>query len=250
MSIGKKLKILRLSLGLNRKQFAHGIINESYLAYVEKGKGKIRANDLIAILSQNNLSIITFLADFGNVQSDFSFYEYEADNAFFNQDIEKLRQLDDSCKNTLIKEVIQLMIAKVEGNLTGFPSQVKAEIKKTFWELESWNVNSLWVISNSMEIFDFYDLEGLVYCVFRNFSDFHDYDDEIIKLLAKITLNYLEICLSQDNVNEQEVERTQKYLNKLPSTSIAAFEKIKGNYFLAIHRADHQAAKKFKKILS
>ena len=54
------------------------------------------------------------------------------------------------------------MIAKVEGNLTGFPSQVKAEIKKTFWELESWNVNSLWVISNTMEIYDFDDLEGLV----------------------------------------------------------------------------------------
>ncbi|EGF35236.1 hypothetical protein AAULH_12536, partial [Lactobacillus helveticus MTCC 5463] len=31
---------------------------------------KIRAKDLIAILNQNHLSIIAFLADFGNIQSD------------------------------------------------------------------------------------------------------------------------------------------------------------------------------------
>ncbi|WP_259684404.1 helix-turn-helix domain-containing protein [Lactobacillus helveticus] len=70
MNIGKKLKYLRLSLGLNSKQFAHGVVNETYLAYVENEEGKIRSKELIAILNQNHLSIIAFLADFGNIQSD------------------------------------------------------------------------------------------------------------------------------------------------------------------------------------
>ncbi|NRN92823.1 helix-turn-helix domain-containing protein [Lactobacillus helveticus] len=250
MNIGKKLKYLRLSLGLNRKQFAHGVVNETYLAYVENEEGKIRAKDLIAILNQNHLSIIAFLADFGNIQSDSFFYENQANDAFFNQDVQKLQQSSDSCKNILIKEVIQLMIAKLNGNQSNFSSQIKADIKKTFWELESWNPNSLWVLSNTMEIYDFDDLEGLVNSVFHKFNDFDDYDDEVIKLLATITLNYLEICLSQDNINEQEVNRTKNYLNKLPSTSTVAFEKVKGNYFLALHHSDYKIAEKIKKILS
>ncbi|MDH5100060.1 helix-turn-helix domain-containing protein [Lactobacillus kefiranofaciens] len=249
MNIGEKLKKLRLSLGLNRKQFAHGIINESYLAYVENNKGEIRANDLIAILSKNSFSIINFLADFGNTESYFSLYEYEANNAFFVQDIKRLQQLESSCKSTLIKEVIRLMIAKLNGNLKEFPSQIKAEIKKSFWEMESRSTDSLWVLSNIMEIYDFDDLEGLVNSVFHSFNEFSGYNDETIKLLASITLNYLEICLSQDNIDEHEVERTKSYLSKLPSISLIAFEKIKGKYFLAVHYSDYRVAKKCKKLL-
>ena len=47
MNIGKNLKYLRLSLGLNRKQFAHGVVNETYLAYVENEEGKIIKEYLI-----------------------------------------------------------------------------------------------------------------------------------------------------------------------------------------------------------
>ena len=142
------------------------------------------------------------------------------------------------------------MIAKLNGNQSNFSSQIKANIKKIFWEMESWNPNSLWVLSNTMEIYDFDDLEGLVNSVFHKFNDFDDYDDEVIKLLATITLNYLEICLSQDNINEQEVNRTKNYLNKLPSTSPVAFEKVKGNYLLAVDQSDYKIAEKIEKILS
>ena len=38
MKIGEKLKMVRLSLGMNRKEFVKGVIDNSYLASVENGK--------------------------------------------------------------------------------------------------------------------------------------------------------------------------------------------------------------------
>lgn len=249
MTIGKKLKKQRLSLGLNRKQFADGIINESYLAYVENDKSEIRVNALIALLKQNNISIISFLSNFGDAKPSLSVYEQEADDAFFNQDIVRLKKLSNSCPNTLTKEVIQLMTAKISGNLVDFPNCIRMQIKKTFWEMERWNANFLWIMSNVMEIYTFNDLEGLVNSVFHNFKNFPEYDNEIIKLLASIALNYLQICLLQSEVNEQEVKKSGAYLDKLPTISIIAFEKIKGKYLLSVHYADEQTAAEINKIL-
>lgn len=249
MTIGEELKRQRLSLGLNRKQFANGIINDSYLAYVENGKSEIRASDLLAILKQNKLSVLSFLASLGDVQTSFAFYEQEADAAFFDHNLLKLKKLSDSCPNTVIKDVMQLMIAKLNDNFANFPNYIKAKIRKTLWETESWTPDSLWIFSNAMEIYNFDELEGLVSSLIHNFSKFSKYDDRIIKLLATITLNYLQICLSQGKVQEQEVIKASDYLAKMPAISIITFEKMKGKYLLAIYRADNQTAAKIDKVL-
>lgn len=250
MTIGEKLRKVRLSLGLNRKEFAHGIINESYLAIIENGKSKIRAADLIAILQKNNLSVLSFLDDFGNVEYSLSFYECEADNAFFAYDIVKLTQIKDVYPNILIKEVIQLMIAKLNDQLTDFPSHIKVKIKKIFWQMEEWNINFLWVLSNVMEIYSFNDLQGVVHSVFHSFTSFSKYEDEVIKLLAKITYNYLQICLVQNEIDEKEVENASNYLAALPSISVIAYEKLKGKYALAVHHSQYELAKEIAELLN
>lgn len=249
MTIGEELKRQRLSLGLNRKQFANGIINDSYLAYVENGKSEIRASDLIAILKQNKLSIFSFLANLGDVQTSLAFYEQKADAAFFDHDLLQLKKLSNSCLNMMIKDVMQLMIAKLNDNLANFPNCIKSRIKKTLWETESWTPDSLWIFSNAMEIYNFDELEGLVSSLIHNFSKFSKYDDRIIKLLATIMLHYLQICLSQGEVHESEVMKASSYLEELPAISIIAFEKMKGKYLLAIYHADDQTATKINKVL-
>ena len=258
MTMGEKLMALRLSLGLNKKDFAHGIINSSYLASIEKGESEIRAIDLIEILQQHNLSIISFLVDFGDVKSNLAVYEHEADNTVFAQDTQRLIQIGDLCPNTLIKEVIQLMVAKLDGNLADFPKDIQTKIKKIFWKIEKWDINSLWILSNVMEIYSFDDLEGLVHSVFHNLVYFSDYEDETIKLLATITYNYLRICftynylricLTQVRVNEQEVKKASLYLRKIPSIPAVAYEKMKGDYILALHYSYYTTAEEIDKVL-
>ena len=136
MTIGEKLKMQRLSLGLSRKEFAHGIIDESYLSYIEYGISEIRVNNLIAILRQNNLSLISFLADFGNVDFSLSFYEKSATAAYVAHDDEKLNKIGQACPNTLTKVVIQFMYAKLNNQLEKFPKNSNARIKKVFWQMK------------------------------------------------------------------------------------------------------------------
>ncbi|MDB6234009.1 helix-turn-helix domain-containing protein [Lactobacillus amylovorus] len=52
MKIGQKLKMVRLSLGMNRKEFVKGVIDNSYLASVENGESDIRVTSLINILQK------------------------------------------------------------------------------------------------------------------------------------------------------------------------------------------------------
>lgn len=52
MKIGQKLKMVRLSLAMNGKEFVKGVIDNSYLASVENGESDIRVTSLINILKK------------------------------------------------------------------------------------------------------------------------------------------------------------------------------------------------------
>lgn len=251
MTIGEKIKEVRLFLGLNRKEFVHEIIDESYLASIEKGKSEIRAIDLIAILQQNNLSVISFLSGFGNTQPSLSIYEDEASNAFFAHDIQKLNQISNACSNEVIKDVIQLMIAKLNKQLSSFSNHEKEKIKKIFWQMEKWDSDSLWIMSNVMEIYNFDELEGMVHSVWHSFNSFSKYKDRDrdIKLLATITFNYLQICLTQVKKNQSEIEKAGAFLAQLPSIPAIAYEKIKGEYALILNQSDYKNAEEVIKVL-
>ena len=64
MKIGQKLKMVRLSLAMNGKEFVKGVIDNSYLASVENGESDIRVTSLINILKKNNISVENFFEDF------------------------------------------------------------------------------------------------------------------------------------------------------------------------------------------
>lgn len=248
MTIGEKLKKQRLALGLSRSEFVHGIIDKSYLACIENGRSEIRVNDLIAILQQNNLSLLSFLTDFGDVKFNLSSYESRANEAFFNHNIAQMKEISKACPDNLTREVIDLMIAKLKHQLINFPESVKEKIKKVFWQMKQWNTDFLWIFSNVMEIYDFSALEGLTNSIFHNFSTPAEYGDDIIKLLATITINYLQICLAQPRINHEEVKRASDYLIKLPAIPLIAFEKMKGKQLIALYHSDYCTAKDFSKI--
>ncbi|WP_431463208.1 helix-turn-helix transcriptional regulator [Lactobacillus crispatus] len=243
MKIGSKLKKQRLFLGLSRKDFARGIIDESYLAYIENGRSEIRVNDLVALLQVNNLSILSFLTDFGDVNFNLSVYEDRASEAYLAHDAAGLDRIYNDCPDALTKDVISLMSAKLKDELDSFPMGIKIKIKKIFWQIKHWNSNSLWIFSNVMEIYKFKDLEGLVNSVFHSFSSPLEYEDEVIKLLAIISLNYLKICLKQPRIDKEEVKKASIYLEKLPAVPIISFEKIQVAHLLGHYKENHRLAK-------
>lgn len=252
MTIGERLMSVRLSLGLTRKEFAHDVVDSSFLAYVENNKSNIRIATLVAILQKNDVSVIDFLSNIGGVNSQpiNSVYRSKASEAFFRHDINALKEIvaDPKCTSQVIKQVVQLMIAKLQKEVSCFPNKTKHKLKRTFLQIEQWDVDSLWVLANSMEIYRPDELEGVVNSVFHSFVDFKEYNEDIIELLATIAVNYLKICFKNQS-SDQELKKAIDYLNKLPCITSIVFQKIEGKFFEAIQNSDYVLAKEISQFL-
>lgn len=134
------------------------------------------------------------------------------------------------------------MIVKLQGKIKYFSNKSKSKLKQTFLQIEKWDADSLWILANSMEIYKIDDLEGMVNSIFHGFVDFKKYDDEIIKLLATIAVNYLQICSVHKNL-EQEAEKAVNYLDRLPCITSIILEKVNGKFFEAVQDGDYFTAK-------
>lgn len=246
MKIGQKLKMVRLSLGMNRKEFVKGVIDNSYLASVENGESDIRVTSLINILQKNNISVENFFEDFDSKYPLTSFYQEKVSTAFYNHDINDLQKIIENpeCYSLVVKNIAKLLIADLEGKIDDLPIDMKASIKHSLFQTKKKTKDYLWILANSMQIYKFKDLEGLVNAVFNGFHEAVDeYDDQTIKLLADVALNYLKICSKNDHA-DQEKKKVIDYLNYLPNRSCIVAEKLEGKRLIAIQESDYQKAKK------
>lgn len=66
MTIGERLKKIRLLLGLTQTEISQGVVTESFYSKVERNISKIKIEDLLAILNKNGVS----LEDFFEIQDD------------------------------------------------------------------------------------------------------------------------------------------------------------------------------------
>lgn len=144
----------------------------------------------------------------------------------------------------MVKNIAKLLIADLEGKIDDLPIDMKASIKHSLFQTKKKTKDYLWILANSMQIYKFKDLEGLVNAVFNGFHEAVDeYDDQTIKLLADVALNYLKICSKNDHA-DQEKKKAIDYLNYLPNRSCIVAEKLEGKRLIAIQESDYQKAKK------
>lgn len=247
--IGERLKDYRVYLGKTRKEFAQGVISDTYLVNIENGKSQIRVDHLIAILQNNDISISEFLTDSREKQNEMTSIRNKIDAAFSAHNIQKLQKIADTYSNSLLKFVIQIMIAQLNDQKDNISNDCRVKINQAFWRIDEWDDFYLWVLTKTMKIYNFDSLAGLMNSVFHNYQEFTDYDDETIRLLAKATLNYLQICLAR-KVNRREIKRVFNYLENLPNLPLIAFEKAKGKYLIAIYDGDQQTGNQLAVLLN
>ena len=96
--------------------------------------------------------------------------------------------------------------------------------------MDKWDEDSLWILSYTMFIYDFNDLEGIVDSIFNKYQFHKIRDSKIIYLLAQIAINYLNICLEQDRVKAQ-IKRTLTFLEDLPNIDEIALYKMYGTCY-------------------
>lgn len=63
MTIGERLKELRLFLGLTQEEMTQGVVSESFYSKVERGTSKINILDLLEILNKNGINLEDFFEE-------------------------------------------------------------------------------------------------------------------------------------------------------------------------------------------
>lgn len=215
MQVYQKLKKLRQSLGLRQVDMASGVVDVSFYSRIERGEVKIRAINLIEILQAQNVSLISFMKDFGLVETENQFWRNTATAAFLHGDSAALKQIEQDPKNLSslrIKQVISLMIAKLDHKLLEIDPQIEADLRRGIFGIDSWDADTL-------------------------------------KILAMITVNYMKMCLKERN-GKTEFQLTEKFLNALPATDDIFLEKCAGAYFKAKQVKNVQEQKRITSLLS
>ena len=232
--IGENLKNIRLSLKLTRSEFAKDVIDSSYLAHIEKNKNEIRAIDLVEILEQNNISLMEFLSSFGEVKEKNRIYEEKASKAFFVGDVDTLTDMLENFAypGLIIRQVVSLMRDKLTNHEASFPKKFKTMIKRFLFSVDCWNNDCLWIIANSLEIFAPDEIYSIIILILRNYTDFEDYTDRKIKLLAEIVTNFLELY-ANSKVSSWKIKHAFSYIEKMPSRPIIFYEKARVAYLKA-----------------
>lgn len=254
MQVYQKLKKLRQSLGLRQVDMASGVVDVSFYSRIERGEVKIRAINLIEILQAQNVSLISFMKDFGLVETENQFWRNKATAAFLHGDSAALKQIEQDPKNLSslrIKQVISLMIAKLDHKLLEIDPQIEADLRRCILGIDSWDADFLWIFANSMYIYELNDIDGLIKSIFEKYSCpvKADCDADTLKILAMITVNYMKMCLKERN-GKTEFQLAEKFLNALPATDDIFLEKCAGAYFKAKQVKNVQEQKRITSLLS
>lgn len=240
MTIGTNLRQTRLSMHLTMKQFAKGALDSSYLSHIERNENEIRATTLIKLLTKNNISVIDFLQEYNSSPIQSSVLQTEASNAFFNHDVETLQKmLKGSAKSSLIiQKIIILMVDRLNKQVSQFSIDDRKIIKRYILEKTSWHNDHLWVIANSLDIYNIKDAHMLIRRITQKYQRFDNYTDRTIKLLAEIIVNYLQICITNGFTDLAPV--ALDYMDKLPAIPAIFLEKIKAEYLRAIYQENNE----------
>ncbi|GAA3635167.1 hypothetical protein GCM10022297_12450 [Lactobacillus hamsteri] len=244
MTIGDKLKKVRFSLGLSQEEMANGVINRSFYSRIESGKNNINVSDLLKLLQANQIPLILFLDEFGDTQPKNQYYYNKVIDNYFSKDIKVLKEIsnDPDIANIKLQQITNLLIAKLEGNMTDFSDKTVRKLKYNVLQSGHWDKDSLWILLNTMDLYNFYDLQGLVDSIFNKFSDYKENDDQILQLLASIAVGYLNLGFEYTQLNH-EMQKAIKFLKDLPASATIVLQKMLGSCFEAVQKKKYNNLK-------
>ena len=250
MDIGEKLRQIRLLQGKTQKEMNGNYFDRSFYSRIENGENNIAAKDLIKILQKNNISVVDFLCDYGDILPKEQIYQRRIENSYALKDIDKLKEIQNDTKytNQIVKSIIELMIAKLENKSEKYP-KLRRTFKKYIYNLNKWDKSSLWILEYSMFIYNFSDLEGIIDSIFNKYQNTKLMSDKVIQLLAKISTNYLNICLQQKKGGIQ-IKKTLNFIDKLPSIDEIAIYKICSVFYRAMLSKKNEDCKNILDVLN
>ena len=122
MTIGEKLRQLRLSLNVSQSELTRDVISVTTLSRIENDKNSIEADDLIGMLQKNKVSVGGFLKEFLPVSPSIRGYELLIMQAYEKNDISKLVAFrkDSVIAKGVFKYILEDMVRVLKGEKTSY----------------------------------------------------------------------------------------------------------------------------------
>lgn len=249
VTVGEKLRLTRLSLGLSQTEMAKRSISRSFYSRVETNESNINVGDIISILNTQGISVVDFFADFVNNHSHKRSFQEKITFSFNIKDIDGLKQLkaDPDLTDIMIKQTLEYMINKLLGKSSITPIDKKS-LKHDILQFDKWDEESLWIFSNVMDLYKFSELQGMVNSIFNHFEKSEIYEGYSLELIALIAVRYLQLCFKQKNAT-LEIKKTCDYLKKLPCSNRIFFFKLAGNYYKAMSDGNQKDARNISELI-
>ena len=209
MTIGELLKEFRIRNLKTQKEWTVGIVSPSYYSKVEKGIHRITAEDLLAILTANQIKPWDFFSKLSPDQAQdnaASFIEDEVNRAYYQNDIQKIRQIRQYVAESDFKDqekmllLIDFELADAENKLADLSEVKKNKLKSWLFDQNDFDEKALRIYINLIPIYDLKSnllIGKKVVEKLKNVSKPRQQEE-----LLGVICNLLMICIEQQAYNE------------------------------------------------
>ena len=241
MKISKKLRQLRISLGLSQANMGGGVLSTSSISRIEKKETVIFADDLLEILRINGVSVVNFLKEYSTVEETIKQYEDNTLYYFLNKDLDELKRTYQSkeLSSRLLNILTIAMIQDLQEELV----DESAKVKKLLFKFQNYDDNFLWCLLVSLRVYQKEDFSQIVEKVILKLED-----SKLTKITQKLFADVLVAFLvskgcQNDTYLQHEV---LNILLSLQNSEDIFLQKIVGSYLLAKQENDLQKVEKIK----
>ena len=209
MTIGELLKEFRIRNLKTQKEWTAGIVSPSYYSKVEKGIHRITAKDLLAILTANQIKPWDFFNKLSPDQAQdnvASFIEDEVNRAYYQNDIQKIRQIRQYVAESDFKDqekmllLIDFELADAENKVADLSEVKKNKLKSWLFDQNDFDEKALRIYINLIPIYDLKSnllIGKKVVEKLKNVSKPRQQEE-----LLGVICNLLMICIEQQAYNE------------------------------------------------
>lgn len=212
MTIGELLKQKRLEKEKTQKTWVGNIVSPSYYAKVEKNIHRITADDLLALLKYNNISIPDFfqelIADEDIFEDQTKYWSNAGITATYNNDLKKLKEIEQEVQNSnLPKNLKEIGLLIVQGEIESVkmdldpkykPSQdFTAKLKDKIFSIPEITELKLQLFGNFLYFYD-YKTSSLLLKQFFKKVDFKTANTKELIALGAIINNYVSQSIEEN----------------------------------------------------
>lgn len=251
MKISEASRKERKSLGLTQGQMIkESKISVTHYSKMENGQNRIFIDDLILILQLRGISITQFFKKYfpPNDNIDYSQISQELNQAFYDNDVKKAKELKLKILNTKhmsteLRDRANLIIAVLNSKDDKTDTAAVKQAMHDFFKHQEWmnDENAIVLLSNSIRKDNLNDVTHLVMMLIRKYKDLKEQSLIKQRRLATVGINYLYVLRKYFMDSDKVAFKILSWLESLATDPELCLLRELTLYFYFIYTNDDQA---------